>query len=389
MGRAFSFSGTTAADVADAERAVLRLNKEAGSLGNSEAIARLLLRAESVASSKIEGLEIGGRRLLKAQHAAAAGVEATDVTATEVLNNIEAMRWAVDELVAAERISVSQILGIHERLLSGTRLAAYAGKVRTQQNWIGGSSYNPCSAAFVPPPPDRVDELLDELCEFCNGDDLPAIAQAAIAHAQFETIHPFVDGNGRAGRALIHVILRRRGLAPVVLAPISLMLATWSQDYVHGLSATRYREDPNSEAAQAGINRWVALFAAATTRAVGDAEQYEQRVSDVQRGWRAKLGTVRAGSATDLLLNALPGAPIITVQTAADLIGRSFQAANLAVGRLVEAGVLKPTTVARRDRVLEAPALIDAFNDLERRLASPEGSTYVSAPSRRVPARRR
>src|SRR5262249_38906657 len=154
----------------------------------------------------------------------------------------------------------------------------HAGRLRDRQNWISGSSYNPCSAAFVPPPPERVAALMEDLCAFCNGTDLPAIAQAAIAHAQIETIHPFADGNGRTGRALIHVILRRRGLAPLVLPPVSLMLATWSTDYVGGLTAMRYAGDAGSEDAQRGVDRWVALFAAATTRAVGDAERYEASI---------------------------------------------------------------------------------------------------------------
>jgi len=122
------------------------------------------------------------------------------------------------------------LLDFHQRLLAGTRLDAHAGAIRQEQNWIGGSSYNPCSAAFVPPPPEYVPDLLDDLCQFCNSDDIPAVAQAAIAHAQFDTIHPFVDGNGRTGRALIHLVLRRRGLATRVLPPVSLVLATWADD---------------------------------------------------------------------------------------------------------------------------------------------------------------
>lgn len=387
-GRAFSLDGRTVADVADAERALARLNQGTRTLANSEALARLLLRAESVASSRIEGLEVGGRRLLKAQFAANAGADTGDVTATEVLNNIDAMRWAVNELAGAREITLDGVLGIHRRLLDGTLLADHGGRLRDQQNWIGGSSYNPCSAVFVPPPEGDVVGLMEDLCAFCNETDLPPLAQAAVAHAQIETIHPFVDGNGRTGRALIHVILRRRGLTPVVLAPISLMLATWSEDYVGGLTATRYRGASDSPQAKAGIDRWVALFAAATSRAVADAERYESRVAAVEARWRTRLGRVRARSATDLLLGALPGAPIVSVQTAAALIGRSEQATNEAVARLLEAGILKQTTIGRRNRVLEAPALIKAFNDLERQLGSPEGDTVHSEPSRRVPHRR-
>ena len=382
-------SGEAAAEVADAERAVERLNREASGLADPEAVARLLMRAEAVASSRIEGLEVGGRRLLKAQLARGLGEDASDVTATDVLNNIEAMRWAVESLSTASAVTVENLLGIHERLLTGTSLEEHGGKVRNQQNWIGGSSYNPCSAAFVPPPCEYVCELLQDLCRFCNDDSLPTIAQTALAHAQFETIHPFIDGNGRTGRALIHVILRRRGLAPGVVPPVSLVLATWSRDYVDGLTATRYVAEPTSDEAAEGLNYWVALFAAATQRAVTDAEMYEQRVAEVQDTWRNRLGRVRANSAVDRLVNALPGAPIITVQSGAALIDRSEQAVNEAIPRLERAGVLKQANLGRRNRAFEATDLINAFTDLERQLASPDGDTRWSPPERRVPYRSR
>lgn len=117
-----------------------------------------------------------------------------------------------------------------------------------------GIDYNPCSASFVPAPPEHVEALLDDLCAFRNHDSLPAIAQAAIAHAQFETIHPFVDGNGRTGRALIHVVLRRRDLVHGGVPPVSLVLATWSRDYIGALAATRYPGSADSSAAHAGMS---------------------------------------------------------------------------------------------------------------------------------------
>jgi hypothetical protein len=100
-----------------------------------------------------------------------------------------------------------------------------------------------------------------DLCSFCNGDSLPAVAQAALAHAQFETIHPFADGNGRTGRGLIHLVLRRRGLATRVLPPISLVLATWASDYVNGLAATRYHGPATGKEAHEGLNLWIGRFA--------------------------------------------------------------------------------------------------------------------------------
>ena len=387
MSRPLPLEGSTAADVAEAEVAIARLNQEASTLADSEAMARLLLRAEAVASSRIEGLEVGGRRLLKADLARGLESSRQDVTATEVLNNVEAMHWAVESLSDRSQITVEDILAIHERLLAGTRLDRYAGRLREEQNWIGGSSFNPCSAVFVPPPPEHVRPLMKDLCEFCNQDGMPAVAQAAMAHAQFETIHPFVDGNGRTGRALIHVVLRRRGLAPRLVPPISLVLATWSADYVDGLTRSRYRGASDGEAAFYGTNAWISLFAGACRRAVTDAEAYEERVGALQVEWRRRLGQVRKNSATELLLLALPGAPLVTVQSAAALIGRSVQAVNEAVPRLVAAGVLKQVTVGERNRAFEAPELIDAFTALERQLASPDADTRASPPSRRVPYR--
>ena len=386
--RVIRLDGDVAADVADAETAVARFDAKAIALADTEALARLLLRAESVASSRIEGLEVGGRRLLQAEAAAAIGEDAGDVTATEALRNIAAMTWAVGVVQPNDDITVEHLLEAHRRLLEGTRLSEYGGRIRDVQNWIGGSSYNPCSASFVPPPEDEVADFLADLCAFCNSDDLPAIVQAALAHAQFETIHPFVDGNGRIGRALIHLVLRRRGLATRVLPPISLVLATMSRDYVSGLTSTRYLGEPSSEEATAGLNQWVALFATACRRAIADAETFEERVGQLQGQWRERLGRVRVNSAVDLLVRALPGAPILTVSGAAELIGRTFQATNEAIGRLAEADVLHQVNVGRRNRAFEAPDLIKTFTDLERQLASPTRDARSTTPTRPVPHRR-
>jgi Fic family protein len=387
IGRPIALEGNVVADVADAERAITELNVTASALVDTEALARLLLRAESVASSKIEGLEVGGRRLLRAEAARVLGEEPSDVTAAEVLGNIDAMTWAIGSITENSRIALDHLLEIHRRLLIGTRLEDQGGQVRTGQNWIGGSDYNPCSAAFVPPPPEMVLPLLEDLCAFCNDDSLPAVVQAAIAHAQFETIHPFVDGNGRTGRALIHVVLRRRGLATRVIVPVSLILATWARSYVEGLIATRYRGPATSREAREGCNQWVGLFAVACRRAATDAEEFEARAVEIETTWRKRLGSVRANSSLDLVLRALPGAPIVTVSGTAALLGRSFEATNNAIERLVEADILRQVKVGRRNRVFEAPDVITAFTALERQLASPAGDTRLSPPVRRVPRR--
>ena len=147
------------------------------------------------------------------------------------------------------------LLDIHRTLLQGTTEERFAGVVRTEQNWIGGRGVSPLDATFVPPPHDYVPGLLDDLVAFVNLDDLPAVAQAAIADAQFETIHPFSDGNGRAGRCLIHVILRQRGAIPRLAPPVSVVLATNAKRYIAGL--TDFREGRADD--------WIGAFADAIT----------------------------------------------------------------------------------------------------------------------------
>jgi Fic family protein len=387
-GRHFTLEGDVAADVADAETAVTRLNAQASALADTEALARLLLRAESVASSRIEGLEIGARRLLRAEAAKELGEPTRDVTAAEVLSNIDAMSEAISEIGQGDPISVATLLTFHRRLLGNTRQAGHAGRLREKQNWIGGSDYSPCSAAFVPPPPELVPELMADLCAFCTSESLPAVAQAAIAHAQFETIHPFADGNGRTGRALIQLVLRRRGLATRVMPPISVILATWANDYVDGLTATRYRGPATGKDAQTALNLWVGRFAGACQRSVSDAASFETRIQQIRTEWRTQLGRVRANSAADLLITAIAGAPVLTVGGAATLISRSYPQTNAAIERLVSAGILSQITIGRRNRAFEAPAIVNAFTDLERQLASPTGNTRTSQPVRPVTPRR-
>ncbi|MBB2748114.1 UNVERIFIED_ORG: Fic family protein [Microbispora rosea subsp. rosea] len=384
--RPLILSGRRAADVNDAEQRLIELGTSSRALVSLEALARLLLRAEAVASSFIEGLQINVRRLAKADVASRTGIETRDDTAYAVLGNVRAMESALD-LADAPRIHVEDILTLHRKLLGGTRDERFGGQIRTEQNWVGGTGMSPCTADFVPPPPDRVHDLLEDLCAYISGDEHPALVQAAIAHAQFETIHPFVDGNGRTGRALIHLILKRRGLAPRFVPPISLVLASHADAYVSALTAYRYEGAADSPRAQEGIGACIDRFTADTTRAVIDTDRFGAELDAMETEWRKKLGRVRAGSSVDLLLRVLPSAPVLTVATAADLIGRSTQRANDAVNQLAAAGVLKQTTIGRRNRAFEVPELINALTGFERALASPLGDTRQAPPARPVPYR--
>ena len=383
-GQGFIFESGAAADVSDAERAIRDLDAKTSTLADTEALARLLLRTESVASSKIEGLVVGARRLLRADAARASGEVGGDVTATEVLGNIDAMTYALQTVQAGTQITVAVILDPHRRLLEGTVLGEdYGGRIRDQQNWIGGSSYNPCAAVFVPPPPDIVEDLLVDLCVFCNEDSLPPVAQAAIAHAQFENIHPFADGNGRVGRALIHMVFRSRGLTQRVSPPVSLVLATHVQDYLAGLRGTAYDGQPDLKKATDAINHWLGTFAGACARAAVDAMAFEERIRAIQGEWRTRLGPVRSDAAALRLIDILPGAPVMTLASAHLMIHPSLRATIDAMKRLSDAGVVTPAHVGRqRKQIYEAREIIDVFTALERQLASPAGDTQIESPLR-------
>jgi len=379
--------GDLAADIADAETAIRDLNQAGTSHVSLEGLARFLLRAESVASSKIEGLDAGPRRLVEAEATLAQGGKCTDRVAVEVLGNIAAMEAAIQVATQDQTISLPDLLKIHRVLMDRSPRPELGGVVREQQNWVGGSSSNPCSAVFVPPPAERVEGLLHDLIAYTNGEEHSPLVQAAIAHAQFETIHPFADGNGRTGRALIHIILRRRRLSPAFVPPISLVLATWSDDYISGLTAFRHLHPAGSSERSTAAHTWLRTFAATTLRACSHAQTYASRMDELVNGWRASLGTVRRGSALDLLLGALPGVPLITVNSAARLIKRSDVAAGAAVNRLIEAGILTQRNIGKqRYRIFEAPALFDLFTSLGRACASPAGD---ARPAKDFPEKRR
>ncbi len=361
-----------AAAVSAAERAADAMNRDPPRLASLEVLARRLLRAESVASSRIEGLVLSQRRLARAE---AEATDARDETARSVLGNVLAMERAVALGAEAKPLRLEDVLEIHRALMLATTTPQIAGQLRDRQNWIGGNAYNPGRADFVPPSPERVKGLLEDLVAFMNRTDLAPLVQAAIAHAQFETIHPFADGNGRVGRALIHVVLRRRGLAPRYVPPVSLVLAADARAYVAGLTA--FREGRPGD--------WILLFAQAIARAAAKASELAQRLAELQEKWRERAGRPRRHSSAEALIVELPAHPIVTVATAQEFLGRSKQAVNEAVATLAEKGILHPTTLAKRNRAWEARELFDLIDDFERELATP---TDDDEPSRPVPRRK-
>ncbi len=339
----------------DAEKAISDLNRDLGTA--LLPLARLLLRTESIASSKVEGMQVDARALLRAEAKQEVGLS-IGTNAAEILGNIDAMQLAIERASSLEGIQLKDIVDIHEALLERAPNSRIDGCLRTSQNWIGGNDYNPCGADFVPPPPEEVSRLLEDLCSFCNEDTLPVLAQAAIAHAQFETIHPFDDGNGRIGRALIHVILRQRGLAHAFVPPISVILAREKARYISGL--TLFREDR--------IPEWLEIFADAARRSAGLAMKYKTEVAELQEGWRRKLrahSNPRADAVAWAIIDTLPGYPIITVPVAVAATKRTRPAVANAVAELEEAGILRRLSESPRNRAWEAEDLSDLIARLE------------------------
>jgi len=349
--------GTVAGIASEADAAIRDLNESARPALTP--LARLLLRTESMASSMIEGVRAGVRELARAEAKVEAGRKAS-ATALEVLANIDAMQLAMDEASAVDRFGVREIVAIHRRLMErDINVKRIAGQIRTSQNWIGGNDYNPCSADFVPPPSEEVQGLLDDLCDAINDHRLPPIVQAAIVHAQFETIHPFADGNGRTGRALIHVVLKRRRVAPAYVPPISVVLAANRDRYIEGL--TRFRGERVSD--------WIEQFAAAAHNAARLAGAYLREVLQLSVAWRAKLsarpGPPRSDAAAWAVIDALPGYPVISAPVAAAVTGRSKPQIYEALDDLEAAGVLTRLSASRRNRGWEAVGLLDLLERLE------------------------
>jgi Fic family protein len=352
----FPLRSDSAAAAADAEAAARALDQGQRSPVNFEPLARQLLRAESVASSRIEGLVLSHRRLSKAAFSHDSG----DLTAQSVLGNIRALERVVELAATVDSLEIEHLLEVHRLLFEGTRDEQHAGALREGQNWIGGAATSPRRAEFVPPPADRVPELVEDLCRFCNRLDVPPAIQAAIVHAQFETIHPFFDGNGRVGRALILAILRRRGIGVRCLPPVSLALAGHADRYVAGLTSWRVGEEDD----------WYVTFAEALLQATDGTRRFADQVAELQCRWMERSGNPRQGSGPRRLIAQLPSQPIINLKTARQLLGGSDEQARTAIRRLEQAGVLRQTTVGRRNRAWESVGLFDLLDRFERDLGS-------------------
>jgi Fic family protein len=311
-------------------------------------LASVLLRTESASSSEIEGVTAGARALALAAIEAKAGPNAQLVTA-----NVTAMQRAVE---LADAISIDTILAAHQALLDNHAYAS-PGQLRDQQVWIGSTALSPHTASFVPPHHSRVPAALDDLIAFVHRVDLPVLVQVAIAHAQFETIHPFNDGNGRTGRTLVHAMLRHSGVTRTLTVPVSAGLLTDTAAYFQAL--TDYREGY--------VETIIHQFINACFRAISNGRALVDDLEQVYGEWSERL-PARHGSAARRLLPHLLNQPAVNVAHVEAVTGVALSAAQRAVEQLEDSEILKRTSGNQRNRVWIAQDVIDALDAFAERV---------------------
>lgn len=349
------------AEAEDAVREIARFDAEVTAIAERRAaregddaatelapLASVLLRTESASSSEIEGVTAGARALAMAAIEAKAGPNAQLVTA-----NVTAMQRAV---ALADDISVDTVLAAHSALLDSHAYAA-PGQLRDQQVWIGSNALSPHTASFVPPHHTRVPAALDDLIAFVHRVDVPVLAQVAIAHAQFETIHPFNDGNGRVGRTLVHAMLRHSRVTRTLTVPVSAGLLTDTSGYFQAL--TDYREGY--------VETIIRQFINASFRAINNGRALVDDLENVYGRWSEKL-PARRGSAARRLLPHLLNQPAVNVAYVESATGVALSAAQRAVEQLENAEILKRTGGNRRNRVWIAQDVIDALDAFAERV---------------------
>lgn len=339
-GRIPLLDAATTLAAAEAVTAVVRFDSGLGA--EVAPFAAVLLRCESASSSRIEGLTSGAKAIAVAELGAP-----SSRNAEMIVGNVLAMRAA---LALADDLGPAAILGMHDALLRDTE-PAIAGRWRSEQVWIGGDSYGPHGAAYVAPVHTDVPGLIDDLVAFVRAEQVPPFVLTAVAHAQFETIHPFPDGNGRTGRALVHALLRRSELTRSVTVPVSAGLLTDIDGYFSALTA--YREgDPNPI---------VASLARGALEAVVNAEQLVADLRGVRQEW---VGAVRArrDSAAWRVVDLLLRQPVLDAATVARELGIAPTNASRALRPLVDAGVVTEFTGRARNRLWQARQVLDALD---------------------------
>lgn len=334
-----------AALATEATAELIRFDTEHGRADAS--IRPLLLRMECTASSAIERVTASARSVMLAEID-----ETQEPHARQIVSHVRA-----DELALAAAGSFDEDLIVQvQRTLMATSRPDRRGRWRDQQVWLGGGSMGPQRAPFVPPHQSRVAELMADLVAFVQRADLPALAQIAIAHAQYETVHPFLEVNGRTGRALMQAMLRRADVTRTLTAPMSAGLLLDTAAYFDALR--HYRAGR--------ISPIVEVFAGAAQTAVASSRVLIDDLADTQHRWESRV-TARQGSAARRLVPLLERQPVINSRFAVQHLGVTAPNAQLAIDRLVTDGVLAQIGSTRRNRTWAAVEVLDALDAFSER----------------------
>jgi len=341
--------GSLAAAVAEAEAAIARFDERIGtSLANFTVIA---LRTEAASSSQIENLSAASSSIAIAEHAAP--------SANPIKPNADLIAANVATLTAAMAgegpLNVAQVIEI-QRVLLEDSAPQLTGDFRDEQVWVGGDAYSPHGARHVAPHHERVRAAVDDLIGFANRQDLGALAHIAVTHAQFETIHPFSDGNGRTGRVIIQRMLRNAGLTRRAILPLSAGLLTDTERYFESLNTYRAGE----------IEPVVSMFVDAAFRSLDNSNRLAQELATVRDSWNETI-SARADSTVWPLLDYCLGRPAVTAPSVAADLGVSTVAAQNAIDRLVGLEILRQNSPARRNRIWLVSDVLDSVDQFMER----------------------
>jgi Fic family protein len=342
-----------AATVALADEATAELARFDAEMG-SEIVpfAAILLRSESAASSRIENLTASAKAVALAELG-----DTSHRNATEIVANTSAIQAAI---ALADRLAAPAILAMHAALLE-QHDPEVAGRWRDGQVWVGASSYGPHTASFVPPHHTHVPAAIDDLVEFMQRGDLAVLPQAAIAHAQFETIHPFPDGNGRTGRAIVHCLLRGKRLTRQVTVPVSAGLLIDTDRYFDALTAFRAGD----------VQPVVERFAEASFDSVVNGRQLVADLRAIRNAWSEAI-TSRRQATVWRALDVVFQHPVLDNALVQRELGVSAMGAEAAITELAEIGALQEITGGRRNRRYAGArvlAALDAFAERAGRRA--------------------
>ena len=366
--------------LSQADVAVGRLGGLSESLPNPKLFVAMYVRREALYSSQIEGLQSSLDDMLAYEVGESAAATGDDIALT--VNHVQAMNLGV-ELLGEMPIGGSMIKAVHGELLTGVRgHDRNPGAFRRTQNWVGPEGGGLENAVFVPPPPEHLSEAIGDLEEFLQDRTLPPLVAAGLAHAQFETIHPFGDGNGRVGRLLITLLLVERGLLPQPLLYPSLYLKQNRQEYYERLNATRHRGDWEG---------WLRFFLRGVKIAADDAVRTAVKLSALRDTHLRLAATEHLGRYGVPLLDLLAEQPYVTIKYATERLGTTPATAARLLDRLADLRVVTEITGQRRNRIYSYSSFLDVLArdedplPLHRRMA--QRDAHSSPSTARPPVR--